>query len=348
MDLFYNRKSKKLRLQFVALFVALVVSAVFSLLNFCSAAETVACWSLDDEQCSIAQPSPTELKNKDFGQVSPADNYELVSGAFRFKLTCSDDSSTCDQEGWQLALSDVEYAGDYGGKFDDIGNIRLKLLSKNKSVIESDWKKQNIIENSVKLNTTEKPQPMKLALILNKLDFERLGSGKHSFIFSIMGEVSGNTPPKLLRYTFTFNVPRQVQISGLDEFDFGVFPDHLTSITENLCIYANKTGAGTEGGQFNIEASSLHENGSQTFNMKNGKEFIAYQPYLGSTAGGFTALDGTLQSVPQRGSRQKDCRNYSNKENIALKIDIVESFESLSRKLAGQYSDTITLTVSPR
>ena len=347
MGFIFKKKNNKRYIQIASLMVFL--GLVF--FNFGSKAEAAPCWSLDNDQCNTELSTATKEKKKDFREISSTDRYKLVSKAFRFNLDCKkndrrDQGSKCDNEEWSITLTDMEYTGD--ADF-DVRNITLQLLHDNQSVIENDWKINQRIDSPVKLDANGRSRKMKLALILGKLDFEQLGAGSHSFTFSLAGKYEGYNHPQYFEYTFTFNVPRQLKISGLKKFDFRTFPEHKTTLTKTLCVYANGTGPGDEGGLFKIEASGLHENGQQKFNMKYGEKFIAYQPSFGVAGGSdFIILDGSSQDISQPGSRQKNCRSDAGKANMALKINIIEPFESLSRKLAGQYSDTITLIVSPR
>jgi len=134
-------------------------------------------------------------------------------------------------------------------------------------------------------------------------------------------------------------VADRVQISGLDDIDFGAYGG-TGSLDGNdaFCVYRNGTGA------YDVTINSAQAD-SGDFRLSDGSNFITYSVTFNDDAaitGGTDVSSG--DSLAGNGSANSLTCGGAN--NASLGVSIAE--DALQAAASGDYTDTITLVVAPQ
>lgn len=180
-----------------------------------------------------------------------------------------------------------------------------------------------------------------ISLILKYKLLKDLQPGDHHFTVVIEGrEVQESGVTRTLNYNFFIKVPenKQVRISGLRNVQLGTFPEHSSYDSQNFCIHSSGEG------NFKIRAEGGDKR-DNNFQLNSASNTISYSPLFGV---GNSLPEGSLLRMNDETSGQfkghKDdfCGGGT---NMTLAIKLNTTFEELSIKPAGNYTDTLTLHV---
>lgn len=149
--------------------------------------------------------------------------------------------------------------------------------------------------------------------------------------------------------TITFVRGSQVRIGGLDDFDFGVWPNAgLLTANDNICIGLTDTA------NYGLTASGDGTTGNpDAFTLSNGSAQIAYRVFYADSTNagqGVEMTAGALLSGQKASAVFRRIYNVNNpcapnSENGNLRIQIDEA--ELLAAAAGVFTGVLTLTLSP-
>lgn len=135
------------------------------------------------------------------------------------------------------------------------------------------------------------------------------------------------------------SVADRVQISGLNDIDFGAYAG-TGGLDGNdaFCVYRNGTGA------YSVSIDSPQADGGN-FRLSDGSNFIAYSVTFNDDAdiaGGSAVSSGD----PLTGTGSATSLTCGGASNASLGVSIAEN--DLQAAASGNYTDTLTLVVSPQ
>ena len=299
-----------------------------------------------DETCLTKRNAQTVFEKK-FHSLSGYSEDVLISEPFRLKKSVEAPTESKIQisknDQWQMTLSGVEYLGE--AKNINAQDLVLSVV-KNDKFFEPDW----VVNKTISLNTKRVDkegygEPFNIYLKLKEKTYGKLGHGDHQIVvyFRVYDSYTGVT--QNVKFVSDFHIPKWVAIWGLGNINLGVYPDHRQTGTSDFCVYAN--GRWGYGGKFKIQVEGKNNRGSGKLNLKHTQK-NAYIPYSAHIAkknsDHFYSLDGSVQSLPLRGSLDTYCWGG---KNMILKVELIEFGAPLGSKIAGTYKDTLTLIVSP-
>ncbi len=143
-----------------------------------------------------------------------------------------------------------------------------------------------------------------------------------------------------------FTVGANVEISGLDDIDFGTFlnTDVTEPQTDELCVYSQA------GLNFDVKADSKNTDSSDSFWLEGGTPIervgyiVFFDPKTAATTPSHQLMEGDwyTSGTDLVGDPKQDCPSG---DNMRLTVQLAEDFSTLSTLPAGTYSDELTLTV---
>ncbi len=139
----------------------------------------------------------------------------------------------------------------------------------------------------------------------------------------------------------TVTIADRVQVSNLDTIVLGTYLGSGTLVgTDDMCIYRSSTGA------YDIQLDSANAGAASEFRLAAGLNFIVYQLQFDddsdAAVGGTIVLDG--DSVTNQAGHASDT-TCGAVDNAEIRVFITEA--NLQAAVAGSYTDTVTLTVTP-
>jgi len=142
--------------------------------------------------------------------------------------------------------------------------------------------------------------------------------------------------------TITVTVPSLVQINGVDNIIFGeLTADHIKNghtQSDSVCVFSNVADHG-----YVVKAEGSGEDDAFTLSQVGGEGTevpLAYEVTFGPTGNG-TPINNPGDTVIGTGSESIACSS----DNASF--EVILSSENLEKVTAGNYSGTLTLTVSP-
>ena len=314
------------------------------------------CWDLNASGSCEVEKDKGEIVRPDHyvGEIDKDNALEVDSEAFKFRVACHKSSSKCDsgKPDWEIEFVDFYHTldGKETDKDEDDYKLNANFNFKKDNETRNNWEEEdNKIDGGQDQLWNGMSGNVKLTLIINKGQVKKLKPGTHRYTFVIRGE--GNYNDKVNRrihYPFVFDVSddKQVRISRLQPVNLRSFPDHMSYYTQNICIHASgdgKFGLRAEGGDKRTNNFQL----SSTAN--NVKSTISYLAMYGVGNDIEESLLKKMNSDTENkifvGHKHEFCNGGT---NMTLAIKLNTTFEQLSQKPAGNYTDTLTLIVEAK
>lgn len=320
----------------------------FGLFSFHS--EAGFCWKPKGESkndCQLTGNERKTIEDSNIPDVSTGEELKIkASTRFKFRSYCHNCGSGEPRQDWSLGITDViidppissvSYRVDTDIKL-GAGGTDQYTYPGDDLVHKGYWTELKGDGWSGNLIPT---------LTIPSTELGKFSNGLNRFTVTFEGkDRQGLEITKYLEYTFLFNLvkpPIQVEISGLDPIELGTFPNHKPSESQDLCVFT------TDGEPFSITATS--SNGGGDYFLASNLSQINYTPYFAMkqhSSGMFelstTPIFHDKSGNELRGSSKQGCTDTG--ENMTLKVELVEDFQTLSTKPAGNYTDTLTLTVA--
>ncbi len=291
------------------------------------------------------------MDEKTFGFLNTNKSQSLESDPFHFRAYHH--SGNSGNQAWAVSLKDISYKVNGRDISSDIPTYihpEISIKLKKRTVKREDWlQNDRITGKGSDLRKKGRSGPLTLKLSFSADEMKNMPTGKHRIELTLRGEDTYSaTVYRDMVYAFEFDISDEIQISGLEDVDLGIFPNHKIKHEQTFCVYRRPF--------FfifarNIGISGTSSNGGSDFFLKNGQNRIKYTPKVAVKANpsGIFELTQTLTIKDSsgralRGNRSRTCNKD---DNMLLVINLDESFENLSTKPAGNYTDTLTITVSP-
>lgn len=304
------------------------------------------CWDMNyTNYCELEFNDGDDYREDHWFDVDFSGALELYSAPFRFRSDCEGTSSDCGKgRDWDIEFVEFYYTLD-GQKADAPYELQVKFdMADGQGQPFERWKigdKENGNENGLFNGMSG---DVNLKLKLSEEQVKKLEPGVHRFVFVIRGGNTEEDVSRRIHYPFVFDGlgPKEVGVYNLKPVELGTFPTHESFHEQDLCVYASRDGefgltaTSSTAGEFALTSSDdrIHykpsfaqkNNPNGIFELKHGKKYIA------DTFG-----------HPLIGSPHKGCPGAN---NMKLFIELTDSFAEISTKPAGNYVDTLTLTVS--
>ena len=312
------------------------------------------CWDMSNspEGCEVKDFNNFNvIHNKAFYLTNINSDKRFKSPAFRFRSDCHNPSGGCHGQDWEISF--IEYYYIYGG-FDldktTPYQLNAKFNLKSGNEVIDNWtlggtkisgNKKNHGDDRRLFGNRAVSGEVFLELALTKDQLGALRPGRNRFMFVLKGEDVESNVISRLYYSFYIYIPdsKQVKISGLSPVELGIFPRHIEHHDQDFCIHSSGDGKFglTASGNFSLQSKdssisykasvAMKSNRSGIFELVNGQKFTK-----------------DANGIELSGSSSEGCTAKG--KNMKLVIELTEPFESLSTKPAGNYVDTLTLTVS--
>ncbi|MET4696350.1 hypothetical protein [Endozoicomonas lisbonensis] len=330
-------------------------------LSFSGGGEPGFCWAVAGENtCNFPNKDLDRYDDSVEADVSypiNGDQSFRSSPRFQFRSGCHSNSNNNCDVGWKLDF--VEFQKDgipvEKGDFNDgnhyVLNTEFSIPEFGHDNNNFQWPIDNEINGDAEdLNPNGMSGDMFLNLTIKERVLKSLSAGEHVFTVVLKGYDSDEKSVKYLYYNFNITASgnKQVRISGLDDYSLGLFPGHLPYDSKNFCIHASGDGLFTiraEGGDkrtSNFELSST---------ANNQKSTIPYLPMfgVGNDVPERSLLEMNSQTEDETfvGHEEDYCGGLGN-TNMTLAIRLNATFQQLSQKPAGNYTDTLTLVVEAK
>ncbi|OED44344.1 hypothetical protein ACH42_07800 [Endozoicomonas sp. (ex Bugula neritina AB1)] len=320
---------------------------------FSLASEAGFCWSKNNADCDLTDNGYVEkIINTDVETIySGSDLNITVSEKFKFRSYCHENcSGGILERNWSIELKSICINGIPATDLGYLLEIEI-VLKDQRQYLKWDAIGDSYFGGNTTLFTGGWSGDITPVLYIPYEELNKFKNGINEITFVFEGEDRDGfvvAVTKELHYTFIFDFKKliQVEISGLDPVNLGAFPSHNSTSEQEFCVFA------TDGENFSIAATSINHRQEKYYlgSDSNGAE-IQYTPYFSTAQSpeGEFALSTTKASIDSienklRGSSTQGCTDTG--ENMTLKIKLDESFQALSTKPAGTYTDTLTLTVA--
>ena len=354
----YNKKPKHLKQVTINLWSAclrrcfFVLLLIFPLLlteeaqaGFCWAMDGASTCTLQDGNGSIDYYDPHELEPLDGGDQTFTSNAN-----FQFRSGCTADNDCSGGLDWEVHFVNFKHNGSNvdKGKFNDETHYVLDAFFNIRGFGRDDkyltpWPMDDKFNGGGQdnLRSGEMSGRSDLSLTLKYNLLKDLQPGDHHFTVVLEGrelEKSGVT--RTLNYHFFIKVPenKQVRISGLRNVQLGTFPEHSSYDSQNFCIHSSGEG------NFKIRAEGGDKR-DNNFQLNSASNTISYSPLFG--VGNSLPENSLLRMNDETSGQFKGHKDdfCGGGTNMTLAIKLNTTFEELSIKPAGNYTDTLTLHV---
>lgn len=142
-------------------------------------------------------------------------------------------------------------------------------------------------------------------------------------------------------FNVTLTIPGQVRLSGLVDFDFGIYTLNTGALEDNqdLCVWTN-----TNAGNYQVTASG--DGAGSAFTMTNGSNEIPFEVWWNDVTG--TASNEQLTPAVAKvqtgaNTQTDDCSVGGDSANLQVKI----SASNLISQPNGSYSGNVALLIEP-
>jgi len=137
---------------------------------------------------------------------------------------------------------------------------------------------------------------------------------------------------------FQVSIPELIQITGLDDMNFGLWGGGNVQATEDFCVFRNGYG------DFAIEANGTNDSGG-SFQLANGGNTIPYQLEVRQTGAFFNVTPGGTLGSGTTGFSGESVRDCGGGVNTQARVTVLAT--DITGNPAGSYGDTVTLRVEP-
>ncbi|UYM13924.1 hypothetical protein [Endozoicomonas euniceicola] len=352
----YNKKPKYLKPATINLWSACLMCCFFILLllsplSFAGGEKPGFCWDMGNtSNCTLEFLYGTESEEKKMIERNESDDGDLVmvSDRFRFRSDCEGCSGLKGQD-WEFQFASFEYRVD--GKptsppFDvkDEKLVKIELnLNDGQSYPLQIWDVERKENGEGEELFSSYSGEIYLQFTLEEKHVRNLVAGKnYEFVFNLKGtNVYNGEIHRIQPYVFSLEYKefKQVLISRLQNMNLRTFPDHMPYYTQNICIHASGDH------KFSIRAEGTDKNQSN-FVLSSSSNTISYIPLFGvgndKPENSLMAMNGDTANEIFFGHDHKYCNGGT---NMTLAVRLNTTFEELSQKPAGNYTDTLTLIV---
>jgi hypothetical protein len=142
-------------------------------------------------------------------------------------------------------------------------------------------------------------------------------------------------------FEVTLTIPDRVQITGLQDINFGTFVSGDFNNDFPICVYSNTPTA-----QYGVTATG--DGAASAFTLTNGTDTIPYRVFWNETAGttvGELQLTATTKLGNRAGANQQSYTCSTGGDSANLHVSILDA--NMRSITNGTYTGTLTLLIDP-
>ena len=304
------------------------------------------CWDMNyTNHCDLEFNDGDDYRDDHWFDVDFSGELELISAPFRFRSDCEGTSSDCGKgRDWDIEFVEFYYTLD-GQLANAPYELQVKFdMADGQGQPFERWKIGDKENGNEKGLINGMSGDVNLKFKLTETQVKNLEPGVHRFVFVIRGGNTKDDVSRRIHYPFVFDgfKQKQVGIYNLQPVELGTFPTHESFHEQDLCVFASRDG------EFGLTATSSTVG---EFALTSGNNGIQYKPSFAqkNNPNGIFELEHGKKYIadefglPLTGSPHEGCLGTN---NMKLFIEVTDSFAEISTKPAGNYVDTLTLTVS--